>query len=96
MRVVQMLTAIPARVRACERVVRKMRANLDRRLMPTKVGECVTMYEYRALTPGQYMQAWSGPNVNGGSDWAKTSALEWLARARRYLWQFISCSALPI
>jgi hypothetical protein len=100
---VQMLDGDAGAVpRIAKRMVRKMRAKLQTvKFMPSDMlRDCVTLYEYSILSAwDQYMQCmdWAR-NVNWWfQDWAEDFChWEWLARGQSYLWQFISCSALPI
>ncbi|MCM3878903.1 MAG: hypothetical protein ND807_02235 [Vicinamibacterales bacterium] len=100
---VQMLDGDPGAVpRVANRTVRKHRAQLRsvRRLPDNMFKDCVGLYETSLLDAwSQYTQCmdWA-QNVHWWfSDWAEDLChWEWISRAQAYLWQFVSCLALPI
>jgi hypothetical protein len=100
---VQMLDGDPgAMARIAKRVVRKQRARLQTvRFMPGDMfRDCVGMYEVSLLDAwNQYTACleWA-TNVHWwfqtwAEDWCHW---EWLGRSQQYLWQFVSCFALPL
>jgi hypothetical protein len=88
--------------RIAKRAVRKQRARLQAvKLMPGDMfRDCVGMYEVSLLDAfNQYVACmeWSR-NVHWwfetwAEDWCHW---EWLGRSQQYIWQFITCFALPI
>jgi hypothetical protein len=100
---VQMLDGDPgAMPRIAKRVVRKQRARLQTvKFLPGDMfKDCVGMYEVSLLDSWNQYQScmeWAA-NVHWwfqtwAEDWCHW---EWLARSQQYLWQFVSCFALPI
>jgi hypothetical protein len=100
---VQMLDGDPGAIpRIAKRVVRKQRARLQTvKFLPGDMfKDCVGMYEVSLLDAfNQYIACmeWSG-NVHWwfqtwAEDWCHW---EWLGRSQQYIWQFVSCFALPI
>ncbi len=101
--VVQMLDGDPGALpRIAKRAVRKQRARLQLvRFLPDNMfKDCVGLYETSLLDAwNQYTQCMDWAlNVHWWfSDWAADWChWEWMARAQAYLWQFVSCFALPI
>ena len=100
---VQMLDGDPgAMPRIAKRVVRKQRARLQTvKFMPGDTfRDCVGMYEMSLLDAfNQYIGCMEcAANVHWwfqtwAEDWCHW---EWLGRSQQYIWQFISCFALPI
>jgi hypothetical protein len=100
---IQMLDGDPGALpRIAKRIVRKQRAKLQQvRFLPDNLfKDCVGLYETSLLDAwNQYIQCmdWA-VNVHWWfSEWAEDWChWEWMGRAQAYLWQFVSCFALPI
>jgi hypothetical protein len=99
---VEMLDGDPgAMPRVAKRVLRKQRARLQTVKLPGNMfRDCVGMYEVSLLDAfNQYVACmeWAA-NVHWwfqtwAEDWCHW---EWLGRSQQYIWQFVSCFALPI
>ncbi len=100
---VQMLDGDPGALpRVAKRAVRRQQGRLRQvRFLPDNLfKDCVGMYETSLLDAwNQYTQCmdWA-VNVHWWfSDWAEDWChWEWMGRAQAYLWQFVSCFAIPL